>query len=448
MEVTLHQILDAREQRAARQRELLSRFKTPLICFTMNIPGPEKNSPLIARGFRYGCRLLEAELAGSRLPVMHWEPTEKDTGCEGYFAIDADPIVLKKLCVRIEDGLPLGRLFDMDVLGADGSKVSREELGLPGRTCLICGGSVHLCSRSRAHSVAQLRQKTDALLQDALWQQDARRIGALAVKSLLYEVCVTPKPGLVDRRNSGSHRDMDIFTFMESCAALQPYFTDCARIGMETAGSAPTETFEEIRFRGKYAEREMYWATGGVNTHKGAIFSLGILCAAMGRLPWGIYSADAICAQAAAMTAGLTARDMTELPCSTTGEKLWKAHGIGGARRQAEAGFPAVLEVGLPALRKGILQGLSVNDAGAAALLRLIAATEDTNMIARSDVATQQAVRQRIRALLKENPYPGREALQQLDEDFTAQNLSPGGSADLLAATFFFYFLQKEPTDI
>lgn len=444
MEVTLQQILDVRERRVTRQQTLLARYRKPLICFTMNIPGPEKNNPLITRGFHLGMELLSAQLTGSRIPVLYGDVYEEDTGCEAYLAADAEPENLKKLCVQIEDGLPVGRLFDMDVLRPDGSKVSRENLDLPGRTCMICGAPVYLCSRSRSHSLSQLRQKTDSLLCDALRQQDARRIGTLAAKSLLHEVCVTPKPGLVDRQNTGSHKDMDIFTFMSSSAALQPYFTDCARIGMETADLSPAETFEKTRFRGKLAEQEMFAATGGVNTHKGAIFSLGILCAAAGRLNEENPAPQAICAQAAAMTAGISARDMAQGSCTTTGEKLYKEHGITGARGQAEAGFPAVLEVGLPVLREGLSRGLSVNDAGAATLLHLLAASHDTNMIGRSDLKTHDSVRERIAALLKEDPYPSREVLETLDDDFISHNLSPGGSADLLAATYFLYYLKKD----
>ena len=442
MEVSLHEILDARERRAARQRQLLEKFHSPLICFTMNIAGPEKNSPLITRGFRYGCALLKAQLLGVSLPVLCEETEDADTGCEGYYVVDGQPETIKALCVQIEDSLPVGRLFDMDVLLGNGRKISREELGLPGRTCLICGGPVHLCSRSRAHSVSQLQEKTQCLLQDALFDQDARQIGQLAVKALLYEVCITPKPGLVDRQNTGSHKDMDIFTFMSSTAALGPYFSDCARIGMETATLSPRETFEQIRFRGRCAEQEMYQATGGINTHKGAIFSLGILCAAAGRV--SDHLPENICTQAKAMCAGLTERDMSGNHCATTGEKLWKTQGISGARGQAEAGFPAVLEVGLPVLRQGLAQGLSLNEAGAVTLMHLIPATQDTNLYARSDAHTQAAVCQEIRKLLEANPFPTQEVLEEWDAKFIQKNLSPGGSADLLAASFFLYFLKEE----
>ena len=186
----------------------------------------------------------------------------------------------------------------------------------------------------------------------------------------------------------------------------------------------------------------MYQATGGINTHKGAIFSLGILCAAAGRI--SDHLPESICAQAKAMCAGLTERDMSGNRCATTGEKLWKTQGISGARGQAEAGFPAVLEVGLPVLRQGLAQGLSLNEAGAATLMHLIPATQDTNLYARSDAHTQAAVCQEIQNLLKSTPYPAKEVLEEWDKKFIQKNLSPGGSADLLAASLFLYFLKEE----
>lgn len=440
MEVSMQEILDARERRVSKQNELLARFPKPLLCFTMNIAGPVKNSPLITEGFRLGQRLLEAQLSGACIHVLHWEESISSTGCEGFYVVEHDPQSLKKLAVQIEDSAPVCRLFDMDVLDAGGRKLSRESLGLPGRTCLICGGPVHICSRSRAHSLNELQAKTTVLLQEAIWQQKSEQIGALAVKSLLYEVCTTPKPGLVDRRNNGSHRDMDLFTFMASSAALQPYFVKCALTGLQTKNESAAVTFEAIRLWGKQAEQAMFTATGGINTHKGAIFTLGLLCAAAGR--YEAADPAEICAQVAAMTQDITKTDFTGM--QTTGETLFVRHGITGIRGQAEAGFPALTQVGLPILEAGLSRGLSLEESGCAALLHLMCAITDTNLIARSDLATQQEICKKIRVLLDADPFPGRRTLEALDEEFIQQNLSPGGSADLLAATYFLHFAKTD----
>ena len=358
------------------------------------------------------------------------------------------PAALKALTVELEDGSEAGRLFDMDVLTADGSKLDRQTLGLGPRPCLICGGPVHLCARSRAHTVAQLQEATAALLTRALTDHYARRGAELACRALLYEVCATPKPGLVDRLGSGSHRDMDIFTFMASAAALWPYFAQCVRTGQATAARTAPETFAALRLPGRLAEGDMLAATGGVNTHKGAIFSVGVLCGALGRLaPEDWQRPEAVLAECAAMTAGVVERDFAGLTAEravTAGQRLYLEHGIAGVRGQLEAGLPAVLTVGLPTLEAGLAQGLSLNDAGCAALLALLAEATDTNLIARGGLAAQRETVQAVRALLAREPFPTAETLAALDRDFVEKNLSPGGSADLLAITYLLHFLKDE----
>lgn len=446
MEVSLMEILDARERRARRQKELLAQYGKPLLCFTMNIAGPVKNSPLIRRGFALGKLLLERQLPVQKAQILHFEQGCADTGNEAIYVLDCDALAAKRAAALVEDHTPAGRLFDMDVIRPDGSKVSREELGLEERKCLLCGLPARICGRSRAHSVEQLQQRTEELLEDALLRRESGEIARLACQALLYEVAVTPKPGLVDRENSGSHRDMDFFSFQASAAALWPYFEACAKIGMETSTQQPEQTFGALRGPGMLAEGAMLHATGGVNTHKGAIFSLGILCGAVGRL--GTGDPETLLAECGRMTAGVTAGDfagVTEENARTAGQKLYLRHGITGVRGQAEAGFPAVLRAGLPTLEAGLDRGLSLNDALCGALLALLTAAVDTNLIARSDYDTQQQVRRKVEELLQSEPFPGPERLRQLDADFTARNLSPGGSADLLAMTCFLYLLKQEP---
>lgn len=448
MEVTLQQMLQARELRAERQRAMLAKGRGSLVCFTMNIAGPVKNSPNIREGFEIGLTQLEDQLRGAGARVLCRETYREITGCEAMLLVDREALAVKALTVEIEDGSPLGRLFDMDVLRPDGTKVDRQELGLSGRKCLLCGQPAQVCARSRTHSVAQLRQATEELLTAAIWDRDCDLAAQTAVRALLYEAATTPKPGLVDCRNSGSHRDMDFFTFQTSAAALGPYFGKCARIGMETRACPPEETFRKLRLPGKEAEGAMLRATGGVNTHKGAIFSLGILCGAWGRLdssqrqqPEKILE---VCTQ---MTRGLTAGDfagLTEENARTAGQKLYLRYGITGVRGQAEAGFPVVAQVGLKRLEEGLAQGRTLNEAGCAALLAMLVATDDTNMIHRGGYETHQRVRQELAHTLARQPFPDQETLKALDDAFIRQNLSPGGTADLLAATYLIHFWKEE----
>lgn len=442
-QVTLGALLCAREARAHLQKQLLSQYPGTLICFTMNIAGPQKCSERILQGFRLGMDRLEAQLTGEHLQILHVQHHTPYTGCEAYYLVDASPERLKRLCVEIEDSEPIGRLFDLDVIDRQGQKAERSLLGVPRRKCLLCEEDAAVCGRSRRHSVPQLQAETERLLIQALRKEDCSNIARIAQQSLLYEVCITPKPGLVDRENNGSHRDMDIFTFMNSASALWPYFFHCAEIGSSTALLPPSETFAQLRYPGKLAQREMLRCTSGVNTHKGAIFSMGILCAAAGRLKPNKRTAEAVLAQCAAMTAGLTEELTNPQHPRTAGEQLYHCYGISGIRGQAEAGFPAVLHTALPTLQKGLAQGLSVNDAGCAALLHLITVVEDTNLISRSNLETRNQIAEDISQLLSQTPFPDPAELRKLDQYFTSLNLSPGGCADLLALTFFLHFLSS-----
>ncbi len=434
MEATLQEILEAREQRAQRRSALLTQFGKPLICFTMNIAGPVKYSPLIAKGFSLGCEALLAQLEG--IPVLHEERLPRITGCEAFFVVDTDAEQLKKLTVQLEEASALGRLFDMDVTDENGHTLTRQAE----RPCLICSQSARVCGRSRAHSVAQLQEKTEAILREAVREALGRRVSAWAAQALLTEVCTTPKPGLVDRENSGSHSDMDIFTFMASTAALQPYFADCVKAGFDL--SDPAECFARLRFLGKQALPHMLRATRGVNTHKGAIFTLGLLCGAAGQLQELPFSADDLLTRVAALCRGLCQRDFAGITpdnAVTAGQKLYARFGITGVRGQAEQGYPAIRDTGLPVLREGLARGYSLERSGCAALLAMLTATADTNLIARSDRATAQKFTREVALLLARDRYPDMHTLRALDGLFTEAGLSPGGSADLLAATYFIH---------
>lgn len=449
-QVSLMEMLDARERRVQHQQMLLQQYHKPLICFTMNICGPVKDSPLIRRGFERGRQLLQQQFFRAKLTPLHGDVSREATGCEAFYVLDADPLFIKKFTTDIEDATPLGRLFDMDVICPDGRKVEREELHLPGRRCLICGGPAKVCSSRRVHTVAELQAKTTAILTEARNNQDAADAARQAVRALLYEVTTTPKPGLVDRRNSGSHRDMNVFTFMDSAAALYPYFEACARTGRATAKQPAPETFKALRPLGCEAEGEMLDATGGVNTHKGAVFSVGIVCAALGRLDRALWSDPArVLAEVSAMTAGLTAGDfegVTAENATTAGQKLYVQYGITGVRGQVEAGLPAVLNIGLPVLEAGRAKGYDFDRAGSGALLAILAHSTDTNIIARSSRERQLVLTEELKALLAKTPYPDKAALAALDDRFIAENLSPGGSADLLALTYLLYFFKTEET--
>lgn len=445
-EVTLSDMLAARERRAAEQQRMLRRHHLPLVSFTMNIAGSIKDSPLIRRAFREGTRLFAEKMCAAGVPIISEVKTLKFTGCEALWSVLGDADDIKSLCIEIEDSTPMGRLFDMDVIAADGTHRSRPS----SRRCLICSLPGHICASRRTHPVEEIQRAAQRLMEDALWDMDCDSLSQLVSHSLEAEVMTTPKPGLVDQRNNGSHRDMTVSTFLASIHALRGYWKECAVIGRNTNALAAEETFPLLRRAGLHAEQEMLSATGNVNTHKGAIFLFGILCGAWGRL-WQAEktcgNADVLLNECIRMTRRPLASELAALkdvPPSTAGHRIFHQYGLSGARGEMMNGLPSVLNTSLPALRRALQAGKNQNDASAIALLYLIACTDDSNMISRGGLEAACAARQRTLALLSGDPFPHNAAICRLDDAFIQRNLSPGGCADLLAATLFLHALETQ----
>lgn len=440
-EVTIQDILDARENRVARQKDMLCRYNFPLISFTMNIAGPIKNTPLVERSFFEGIRLLKEHLPKNS--IIKEETYIASTGCEALFCVKCEASFLKDICTFVEDCLTLGRLFDMDVIDIDGEKIERETP----RTCLVCGAPGRTCAAGRHHPVSELQAVTNRIMENYFFLIDKDRVSALAEKSLLDEVYTTPKPGLVDTRNNGSHTDMDITTFEKSANSLKSYFGDCFSIGKNTSRLSPEETFPLLKKAGIKAEKAMYDATKGVNTHKGAIYSMGILCGATGRLWTGatfLANADEICQESARIVKSAVDEDFKRIDGTTAGGKFYLKHGFGGIRGEVASGFDSVIKTSLPVYKYLIKKGFTENDAGAITLLHLIANVKDTNLYHRGGIHTAEEAQERVSEFLKYNPYPKKEQVELLDNFFIEKNLSPGGCADLLAVTYFLYEIDSQ----
>lgn len=440
MEVSLVDILNAREARARKQRVLLAEHRVPLLCFTMNIAGPVKTTPLIERGFRAGLTALDRQLPQDQ--ILNRDIQILPTGCEAMYAISMPAVQLKALCTAIEEESPLGRLFDMDVLDTDGRKLERKTQ----RGCIVCGAPGRSCAAGRLHAVEQLQNVTNSILRAHFAVTDQEYFSSCAVESLIEEVNTTPKPGLVDRRNNGSHRDMTVAHFIASANALKPYFAECIKIGQESADAPPKDTFPPLRKAGLAAEKAMYEATGGVNTHKGAIYTMGVLCGSIGRL-WSaeapIADSSAILAECARIVESAVQADLAAADGATAGEQLYLRYGMGGIRAEVAGGLPSVANVGLPCYQKAIADGLSHNDAGAVTLLHLISQVDDTNLYHRGGEAGAKWALEAAASLLQSCPIPSAQQIESLDDAFIARNLSPGGCADLLAVTYFLHRLSN-----
>ena len=402
--VTLEEILCARDTRAASQRRLLNVHHLPLVSFTMNIAGPVKRTPLVELAFDAGLKELQAALGQ---PITA-EVIRPHTGCEALLVYDCPATELKDACLVLETTAPVGRLYDFDVLDVEGKKLSRPCQ----RTCLICGAPVTACSRSRAHGLEAVTARTDEILTDFA----AGFLASLAAEALEQEVRLTPKPGLVDQRNTGAHSDMDLPLFLRSIDVLTPYFRQMTMLGLTGADAA------QLQALGVEAESAMFRATGGVNTHKGALFSFSVLLSALGR---SLTMGGNVFSHAAAITAQLAP------PKHTNGTAVAERYQVGGARAEAMAGFPTVRQAA----------ALLEHHDPLTVLLWLMAHTEDSNLYHRGGADGAAFVKQQAAAILQAPPENRPAQAEALDQALIVWKLSPGGCADLLALALFLQML-------
>ncbi|SNY93198.1 triphosphoribosyl-dephospho-CoA synthase [Cohaesibacter sp. ES.047] len=266
----------------------------------------------------------------------------------------------------------------------------------------------------------------------------------LAHEALIAEATLTPKPGLVDRRNNGSHEDMTLTTFMASAEVLHPHFAQFVTLGRDTSHDPAPQAFAQLRSHGLTCENAMNRGTGGINTHKGAIFAFGLLLGAAGRCigQGRSLTPELLCQSVAEMLSGLVDRELVRQrhTATTAGEHIFRRYGLSGARGEAEGGFPTVMRYALPAFSRAIQNGHDTESALLAAMLELLAHNRDTNLVTRGGIEELFLVRRLARDLRKTggvNSDRFHEDLMAMDDDLIARNLSPGGSADLVAVTWF-----------
>lgn len=276
-------------------------------------------------------------------------------------------------------------------------------------------------------------------------------ISKKAVDAMLLEVAASPKPGLVDRLNSGAHKDMDYELFVRSASSFYEELEAMVDAGYHFKGRDYHQLFMQIRSIGIQAENKMFECTKGVNTHKGALFSLGILCCAAGVAERENKSSHIesrlVCDLAARMVEGITRKELVQLredEALSHGEVLFKKHGITGIRGEAESGFQSVLQFGLPELYKGY-NHLSQNDLMLQILLSLMMTVEDSTIVYRHSIETLREVQRLSTEFIREGGMYSRKGLSyicSMDKAFIANGISPGGSADLLGVTLFLAMLE------
>lgn len=265
----------------------------------------------------------------------------------------------------------------------------------------------------------------------------ADRLADLAVDALIDEADLSPKPALVDRRGNGAHTDLHLGLMHASALALWPAFKEMAEAALEI-GEVGVPLREAIGRIGREGEQAMLATTNGVNTHRGAIWALGLLVTAAALQPKSV----ALCA------ARLALLDDRYAPTPLShGAQVAQRYGARGAREEAQLGFPSVLQRGLPQLHKSRANGHGEQNARLDALLAIMTELADTCVLYRAGEPGLHAMQAGAQAVLDAGgsaSLSGRRRLHELDQQLIALNASPGGAADLLAATLLLDRIERD----
>ncbi len=272
----------------------------------------------------------------------------------------------------------------------------------------------------------------------------AERIGRFARDALVKEAYLTPKPGLVDAENNGAHFDMDLPLLLKSAGVLGPFFSEFSSLGTQDAQMQPDGRLSTIRAAGVEAERAMLAATNGVNTHKGALFLIGVLCYSAGHCAGNEIPLlpETVCSVAARVCSGVTGE------LGETAGRAYARYGASGARGEAESGYPNALAA-LASFHAAVARGADGEDGWRIVLMALIARLEDANVLARCGGQKAQELRARAEQIAARYNTGGNAlhtAMRKLDRQCRAWRASPGGSADLLACAIFLDSLKRIKT--
>lgn len=417
----------------------------------MNVPGFPKSNPTVKTFFDYCLREFKYTLKAHLVGVNEADANEGCDAAGDYYIVPCSVNVLtlsaiKNVCEDFEQNHPLGRFIDADLNDQKGETVSSGKSKL----CFFCLERPAIeCRRENAHEPEELRSFMFPKMANYCHQQQeitiTKKLSSLAQQAILSEISLTPKPGLVDKFSNGSHADMDYQTFIDSTCAISPWFSELVREGFSFRDSDLTKAIPLIRNIGLRMESAMFEATQNINTQKGIIFLMGISLFACGKL----FSQgeqfrtkefrsiiQGVCKDLVKKELGFTSR-----PRKSHGEDIFIKYGLSGARGEAESGFRIVFEFGLPQLN-------GVTELNGEVLIKcflaIAANNNDTNIIYRSSPEVSTGFKKLCQdAFINFN----NENYSAVIDFCKNKNISPGGSADLLAVTIFVWSVIRQFDD-
>ena len=417
------------------------------ISLSLNIPGFPKSNLVTKTFFDSVVKELGYFLKAHLLDIHEYEAI---VGCDpaGDFYLvpclmkDSNLRVIKQVCEEFETSHPLGRFIDVDLNDQQGDTVSSGK----SKICLFCHERPAIeCRRENLHDHEELRAFMFPKMEDYCRQQREesliKKLSSLALNAILTEISLTPKPGLVDKLSNGSHSDMNFQTFISSSAAISQGFTELVRAGLTYTDHDLIKALPIIRKIGLEMETAMFDVTHGVNTQKGIIFLIGLCLFACGKIigQSNRFDKEDFCLVVKSVCKGLTCNELANRPNSikSHGEAVFKKYNFGGARSEAESGFRTVFEFGLPQ----IIDCDRLNDETLTKSFLAIATNNmDTNILYRSNFEVLSQFQNLCKITLEDFTA---ENYSNLIDYCKKENISPGGSADLLAVTIFVWSVER-----
>ena len=413
----------------------------PSLSLSLNVPGFPKSNSTVKSFFWCCLQEFKYTLKANQVSLIEKDSIEISDAAGDFYLVPCNPgrftlKAIKQVCEDFEQNHPLGRFIDADLNDQEGVSFSSGKSKL----CFFCLERPAIeCRREKAHEPEELRSfMFPKMAYYCRQQREAmmiKKLSSFAQQAILSEISLTPKPGLVDKFSNGSHADMNYQTFVDSTAAISPWFSELVHAGFSYVDNDLTNALPLIRNIGLRMESAMYEATQNVNTQKGIIFLMGLSLFACGKLfsqteQFSIVEFRGIIQ---GVCKDLVTKEMTDASktVKSHGEDIFHQHGFGGARAEAESGFATVFDFGLPCLA-GVAE--LNDDVLLQTFLAIAANNNDTNILYRSNAEVLSVFKHLCKNALADFNDQNYAAVIDFCK---SENISPGGSADLLAVTIF-----------
>lgn len=422
----MNKILEDREKRIKHLKEFMIN-ENLYVVIKANIPGINKKIFYAYFFTKYFKKLLERKYDCLRIKFI-------DSFDGPYFLIEIsnkDLIKFKKQLIILEDEHPLGRFIDLDVFKNSLVSLSRHDLGLGFRKCFLCDKDAIICIRTKKHSVEKILEH----VQDVVIHFLLEDISNLAYDAITLELLLEPKFGLVCENSSGSHPDMDASLMKKSRDVIVDFF---GLLFLEGMALDYDEAFKKGREIGKIAEEYMFTITKGVNTHKGLIFCLGIVCIACGKAIVNNSNFDKIFENVAFMARDLL--DEFSGDINTHGKRLFHEYGFLGIRGEINKGLPSVVKA-LKVLEQYTTYS---REALMMTLITLVRECDDSVLLKRAgNMQRYNYFKNKISNIVEFDI----DEINKITAEAITENISIGGSADLLIVTLFLHMIKERYID-